>query len=141
MNFNTFKSRRKTILLVIASFLIIIVFTKYFFLYQNKYSPTAKERWKNVENSYKINIGDSYEQVLKIMEKKPDDSHLDSFLVNKIIDSFWIRPAGPEQYIDIFYNPPHNAESGIRITFDTNFVVSDLGYYKDEYWNYPIEPE
>ena len=134
------KSFRIVVFIAILCLTLLFILPKGLDVYRKKYSPIEKERWKNVENSYKIKIGDDYERVLEIMEKKPDISHHDSLLINKIIDTSLFRP-NVNHYLSITYFPPHNAESGIRITFDTNFVVSKILYYKDENWNYPREPE
>jgi hypothetical protein len=92
------------------------------------HSPSAKQAWKNVENSYKIKMGDDYERVLEVMKKKPFYSSNDSLLVNKIIDPFYFKKYS-NLYLDIFYETPYDAESSIRISFDTNFVVVNVGYY------------
>ncbi|MBX7226837.1 MAG: hypothetical protein K1X55_12465 [Chitinophagales bacterium] len=130
------KSLRIAVMAGVVLLTILVILPKGLDIYWKRYSPIEKQRWENVENSYKIKIGDDYERVLEIMGKKPDISHHDSLLTNKIVDPYWFR-SDIKHYLGISYFPPHNTESGIKIIFDTNFVISKVLYYKDEHWHYP----
>lgn len=104
-------------------------------IYRYKLSPKAKIRWQNVVNSYQIRIGMTYEEVLVIMGSKPFRS--DDRLIDKIVDTSLVSELSPEAYACTHYIAPTIAEDGINIWFDTNFVVSGISYYVDEFGNQP----
>ncbi|MFY0626016.1 MAG: hypothetical protein JXR07_06970 [Reichenbachiella sp.] len=99
---------KKATKFILTGFLFLVVGLVFIFMWVMHWSPTAKEAWRNVENSKKIEIGMQKNEVIEIMGRPNSINQKSSSL---------------------FYSPPFMSSSGIVFFFEENRVIR-IEYYE-----------